>query len=188
MNFQNLPLKLLSPYPGGEPNLPYLKERYEENADLVYHYCKFCDPTIFDKEKYRIQKLWCEDPRNELFHRISKVIWLIKEWQQNGKWLNPLVVTPKQNLYIVHPGQDRYLVMNYLKVTHYKCLIMEADELLETNSENIEKMFIPGTRFKYNKTNFSAFINIDKQMFYDWIEDKFRIDQIKRVDSEPSTL
>jgi hypothetical protein len=65
---------------------------------------------------------------------------------------------------------------------------MEADELLETNSENIEKMFIPGTRFKYNKTNFSAFINIDKQMFYDWIEDKFRIDQIKRVDSEPSTL
>ena len=110
------------------------KERdYIERMDPIYAkllcaYENCGDVTVFDQNKILIADLWNKEksvvPKNEFLYRLEKILMLYEHWHRTNKWLTPLVAVNEGERYRIHPGRDRWYVMNHLKVPRYQFLII----------------------------------------------------------------
>jgi len=143
MYYQELDLDITSPWRYPKTTVEY---NYKLYGDLFYQwieeYTNTANPIIFDQNKKQIEIEFNIDKSRFFFYRLAKIIYLYNEWNTHGKWRDPIVVRPmlqrnNQTLYIVGPGQDRWLVMKHFNVKTYNFLIVDPAEYIPENEETI---------------------------------------------------
>jgi len=129
---------------------------------------------LFDQHKTLIKDLWEKEigvvPKNEFLYRIEKILMLFEHWSKTNKWITPLVAIQHGTRYRIHPGRDRWFVMNYLKVPRYHFLVIPqvTDQILDqisgfwpdSNSLSITGNQLPAVFHNYDKTDVYRFSRI----------------------------
>ncbi len=109
------------------------EEDYSTRMGLIYakllcSYESCGDVEVFDQNKILINDLWQKEKhnisKNEFLYRIEKILMLYEHWFKTNKWLTPLVAIEEGNRYRIHPGRDRWFIMNHLKVPRYHFLVV----------------------------------------------------------------
>ncbi len=143
-------------------------------AKLLCSYESCGNIELFDQNKILIKDLWEKDigavPKNEFLYRIEKILMLYEHWLRTNKWMTPLVAIPHGARYRIHPGRDRWFVMNYLKVPRYHFLVIPqvTDQILDQisgfwpdrNSLFIMGENLPAIFHDYDKTDVYRFSRI----------------------------
>lgn len=98
-------------------------------AKLLCEYENTSNPVVFDQNKILISDLWNQvkdkTPKNELLYRVEKILMLYEHWSRTNKWLSPMVAVVQGDRYRVHPGKDRWFIMNHLNVPRYQFLVID---------------------------------------------------------------
>jgi hypothetical protein len=98
-------------------------------AKLLCDYENTSNPAVFDQNKILIANLWeqtkNEISKHELLYRVEKILMLYEHWVRTNKWLSPMVAIVHGNRYRIHPGKDRWFIMNHLNITRYQFLVID---------------------------------------------------------------
>lgn len=109
------------------------EEEYTKRMDPIYAkllcaYENCGDATILDQNKILIAALWEKEKssvaKNEFLYRIEKILMLYEHWSKTNKWLTPLVAVIDGERYRIHPGRDRWYIMNHLRVSRYQFVVV----------------------------------------------------------------
>lgn len=160
---------------------PSAKEAdYAERMGLIYAklicaYETSSNPQVFDQYKILIADLWQQqstaNPKHELIYRIEKILMLYECWFRTNKWTSPLVAATTGDCYRVHPGKDRWHIMNHLNVPRhqfvvidkvdYQTLVLIADFWQDKKTLSIKGKVVPAIFHDYDKTDVYKFSRID---------------------------
>ena len=147
MQFQDLDLDVTSPWINPKNTVEY---NFKSYGDPLYkwieQYTDTADPSVFEENKQQIEVLYKLQPQNKFFYRLAKIIYLYKEWDKNKSWKDPVIVRPmlvqdNRTLYIVNPGQDRWLVMKHFGVKSYRFLVLDTAEFVPDSLETLTSMW-----------------------------------------------
>lgn len=109
------------------------EEEYSTRMGLIYakllcSYESCGDVEIFDQNKILIKDLWEKEkntaPKSEFLYRIEKILMLYEHWSKTNRWLTPLIAVEEGERYRIHPGRDRWYIMNHLKIPRYHFLVI----------------------------------------------------------------
>lgn len=99
------------------------------HAKLIKEYENCGNPEVFDQNKILIADLWEKEKntvsKNELLYRVEKILMLYEHWFKTNKWISPLVAVIEGNRFRIHPGKDRWYIMNHLKVPRYEFVVID---------------------------------------------------------------
>lgn len=145
-------------------------------AKLICTYETSSNPAVFDQHKILIADLWNSEnknnPKHELIYRIEKILMLYEHWFKTNKWTSPLVAVAESERYRVHPGKDRWYIMNHLNVLRYQFLVIDQVNY-QTLSQisgfwddkkllSIKGKEVPAIFHNYDKTDVFKFARIDQ--------------------------
>lgn len=151
MYFQELDLDQTSPWRDPKNTVEYFYKTYGDPFyKWIEEYTNTYDPSIFDQHKDDMRVAYALNPSNPFFYRLAKIIYLYKEWNKYKEWKDPIIVRPmavrnNKPLYIVNPGQDRWIVMQHFNVKSYNFLVLETEEFNPEHQKELESMWTKST-------------------------------------------
>ena len=142
-------------------------------GELIHTFDVNNDFCVFEEYKQIIRNVYHDknkSTKDEMgIYKISKLMMLKEEFYRDGKFYNPMVATPHGDKYLVHPGRDRFQVLNALGYTEYEFLLCSEDEMEASNIDSLKPHHTDETIFKFNKRNFSIITRVNKTAFENWI-------------------
>jgi len=164
---------------------PSTKEQeYSQRMDPIYAklLCSYEDcgnVELFDQNKILIEELWDKEksivPKNEFLYRIEKILMLYEHWYRTNKWLTPLVAVEEGERYRIHPGRDRWFIMNHLCIPRYQFLVISQVNYQTLNqisglwpdkqSLSIKGKELPQIFHNYDKSDVYKFQRIPNWLF-----------------------
>lgn len=153
MEVEVLKLKDTSPWKLPKSTFNYHCQKYGKDlGTIINEYTEVLDPKVFDNNRDIIRKhipLYKDNQSVSSFvYRLAKIIHLYKYWWKYRSWGDPLIARHMyyyqgRKAYIVHPGQDRWIIMRHYKVTEYPFLVLSQEEYNNPDTANIIKTKYP---------------------------------------------
>lgn len=129
MRYQELDLDITSPWQLPRHTVEYTYKSYGVFFyEWIEEYLETFDPIVFDRNKGRIQELYAQHFNNPFYFRLAKIIYLYEQWDRYKRWNDPIIARQlADRLYIIHPGQDRWIVMKHFGVKSYNFLVIDEE-------------------------------------------------------------
>ena len=129
MHYQELDLDITSPWQLPQHTVECSYKSYGVFFyEWIEEYLETFDPIVFDRNKHRIQELYAQHFNNPFYFRLAKIIYLYQQWNRYQRWNDPMIARQlADRLYIIHPGQDRWIVMKHFDVKRYNFLVIDEE-------------------------------------------------------------